>query len=55
MARQLCTKENPMPLSLVNEGQWSHPNATEQDMDSDYYIYYHCPNCGLDFKVEMPD
>lgn len=38
----------------ANNERWSHPDAIETG-DSDYYIYYNCPNCGLHFKVELPE
>lgn len=51
--RQVCTKE--APYRNCGHDHWHHPDARETDADSDYYIEYRCPNCGLVFRTEMPD
>lgn len=53
-----CTKSMPFkkeyPDRKVTGKNWSHPDAVERDGFSDDYAYYDCPNCGLHFKVELP-
>lgn len=57
--RKICTKERPMPMG-EKETRWVHPDAIEGEQD-DYglawgsYANYRCPNCGLRFKVQLPD
>ena len=51
--RQVCSKEAPYNKALP--GRWEHPESSETDEDSDYYIEYRCRVCGLVFRVEMPD
>jgi hypothetical protein len=57
--RKTCSKESPMPKG--DNGRWLHPDA--EYMKDDYgslsqggsYEEYKCPNCGLNFRVTLPD
>lgn len=59
MDRQSCTKESPMPQG--SPGFWQHPDA--HSVGEEYnglsgggdYESYKCPNCGIRFRVELPD
>lgn len=62
---QVCTKENPYNKENPDhkKSRWEHPDADyERDdyglgggvADGDYEVY-NCPNCGLRFKVELPN
>lgn len=59
MTRMTCTKEAPMPKGAG--GYWEHPDA--HTVGEEYnglsgggdYERYTCPNCGLSFRVELPD
>jgi len=54
-----CSKEAPMPQGDAR--CWQHPDAV--DAGEEYYGLagggnydkYKCPNCGLIFRVELPD
>lgn len=50
-----CTKENPMPLEMSNQGKWSHDDVEETDYDNDYRIEWRCNSCGYTWMTEMPD
>lgn len=50
--RQFCTKKNPWKRG--REGQWAHPDAKIIDSSCDCCEAFACPNCGLSFKVELP-
>jgi hypothetical protein len=52
--RLICTKGTPF-YQAGEHARWHHPDARETDADSDYYIEYRCPNCGIVFRTEMPD
>lgn len=45
---QICTKEHPDCNAKI------HPEA-EPYGDDDYYDRYHCPNCDIRIKVEVPE
>ena len=55
----ICTKENPYNKDNMKLNEyWQHPDAvevSEQDIDYSTYVTYSCPNCGLEFTVELPD
>ncbi len=52
----ICTKENPWRRDM--EGRTEHPEATykwDKDWgDGEITAEYHCPICGLNFSVELP-
>lgn len=49
--QSICTKEKPDRNARV------HPNAKEGDQHDGYpsgdLLDFHCPDCGLDFTVEL--
>ena len=49
--RFVCAKDNPWDNT---KGRSVHEDAIVIDSDCDCCEKYHCPNCGLDFKVELP-
>jgi len=49
--RYICTKTHPWD---VNKGRAMHPDAFIVH-SGDYYDRYECPNCGLQFDVEVPE
>lgn len=49
----ICTPLNPWRKS-VHGDHGVHPDAMPTT-DSDYRQWYHCPNCGLDFAVEIAE
>jgi len=55
--RYVCTKDEPWSQE---KGEFSaHPDAREVGEQQDGYpggdiVTYHCPNCNLRFKVELP-
>ena len=51
--RQICTKNNPMPKGA--KGRWAHNGARVRNIDSDYYTYWECIDCGQKWKVELPE
>ena len=55
--RFVCTKQMPMrPMRGANTPElWMHPDARDTGRESAYWDYYHCPNCGLNFSVEVAD
>jgi hypothetical protein len=53
--RKVCTKERPYVKEPGVKQQWSHPDAVAYDGSCDCCDHYRCPNCGLDFKVELPE
>lgn len=49
----ICTKEAPWAKDKGTPAQ--HPDAIHTGECSDSCCdYYKCPNCGLSFKVEVP-
>jgi len=51
--RYVCTAEAPWTPDKGRRAE--HPDAKHEDGLSDYYDYYHCPNCDKHFKVELPE
>jgi hypothetical protein len=57
--RYTCTKT--MPYSKDYTGKWSHPDS--KHVRDDYgslasggsYEHRKCPNCGLSFRIQLPD
>jgi hypothetical protein len=51
-ARYICTKDNPW---TPDKGFAVHPDANDIGESSDScFDKYHCPNCNLYFRVEVP-
>lgn len=50
--RKICTIDNPMPKD--DAGRWQHPDAIEIG-NGEYSAHYKCPNCNLEFSVELPE
>lgn len=48
----VCTKDAPWTPEKGTPAQ--HPDAKEVDSSCDCCAAYICPNCGLHFKVELP-
>ena len=53
----ICCEERPWAPD--KKGRWQHPQAQSAGADRDYGLgincaQYHCPICGLDFEVELP-
>ncbi|MCK5642675.1 MAG: hypothetical protein KAJ19_17840 [Gammaproteobacteria bacterium] len=59
MKERVCTKEQPYPQNNMNLNIfWRHPDAEEireRDINYSTYVTYKCPNCELQFEVELPD
>ena len=58
MKENICTKEFPYASNNSLDGYWKHSDAievSERDIDYSTYVTYKCPNCGLQFEVELPD
>lgn len=55
--RFVCTKTQPMrPTPYGNSpDRWMHPDAKDTGRESAHFDFYHCPNCGLNFSVEVAD
>lgn len=55
--RFICTKTETMrPMPYGNApARWMHPDAKDTGRESAYFDFYHCPNCGLNFSVEVAD
>jgi hypothetical protein len=51
--RSVCTSAAPMPTG--DTGRWQHPDAVSTPSGSDYFDWYKCPHCGLEFAVELPE
>lgn len=55
--RHTCTKEDPYRRDK-HTGKVEHPDASYvRDRDwggGENTAEYHCPNCGLNFSVELP-
>ena len=53
MSRYVCTKEAPWTPDKGEPVQ--HPDAVDDgECSSGCCDYYRCPNCGLRFRVELP-
>jgi hypothetical protein len=52
-----CTPETPYTKERAEAfgGRAYHPDAKVVDSSCDCCEAYKCPNCGLSFKVELPD
>lgn len=48
----ICTKTDPWTKEKSKRAQ--HPDA-KSTLDTDYSEWYKCPNCGLEFKVELAE
>lgn len=55
--RFICSKTQPMrPTPYGNSPErWMHPDAKDTGRESAHFDFYHCPNCGLNFSVEVAD
>lgn len=51
--RRTCTKEAPADNKPGD--RWQHPDAISLEGTCDCCDRYRCPNCGLTFKVELPE
>lgn len=57
MSEHICTRENPMPISIADKveelGQhWTHMDVEELN-DYDNVVEYGCNNCGHKFMVRF--
>lgn len=52
---KFCTKDDPcIPASADPSEYWIHTDAVETNPDYEGEIVgFHCPNCGLDFDVDL--
>lgn len=53
--RKTCTLKSPYVKVPGDKQRWNHPDAVARDGGCDCCAHYHCPNCGLDFSVELPE
>jgi len=52
--RKICTKDHPFTPPLEDNEIWEHEDAYEKFPESDLCIVtFHCPNCGIDFDIDM--
>lgn len=49
--RQICSPENPMPKDAT--GLWEHTRAQEI-LDLGETRWMACPDCGIEWKEELP-
>lgn len=54
-AAKFCTKDDPcIPASVDPSEYWIHTDAVETNpVYEGEIIGFHCPNCGLDFNVDL--
>lgn len=54
----VCSKNHPWDRRKREDVQVVHADAVEVKQRDGYpggdLVDYHCPNCGLDFTVELP-
>jgi len=54
----ICTKERPYNAERDKDERVQHPDAIEGEQEDGWpagdLVNYYCPNCGLRFKVELP-
>lgn len=49
-----CTKDHPFVPPPKDNEFWLHEDAYNKFPESDFIIAtFHCPNCGIDFDVDM--
>ena len=54
--KKICTKEHPFVSPLKDGEFWEHEDVQEKFPEHDFrVVIYHCPNCGIDIKVDMGD
>lgn len=55
-AEKVCTKKKPFVPPLKDKVHWMHKNAYDKFPEHDFRIVvWHCPNCGIDFELDMGD
>lgn len=52
--RFICTPEHPRPRD-IGSTRWLHPDAKDTGKDDPYWDHYECPNCKMEFSVEVAE